>query len=188
MNNRKKTQFVVCGFDIRGEITMFNPQTKEKTKRKIEPHETIWAKYEQIFTNKYQTLKDEEYVKYLQTYSKDTYNDEDQPYRRIWTKPVTTYAKNYNAFDISVAPLKEHVFNKNKSQLKVIEAAFHKKALIAQDFGPYTIDLKNAYEGGKFIKDGNALLVPSVKNHKLWYKHIKLLIDNPSMVVDLSEK
>lgn len=184
----KKTQFVVCGFDIRGEITEFNPKTKEKRKRKILPHETIWVKYENIFTDKYRTLQDESYVKYLQEYSKDPYPDEDQPYRRIWTKPVTTYAKNYNAFDISLAPIKEHIFNRVKSQLKVIEAAFHKKALIAQDFGPYTIDLKNAYVDGHFTKDGNALMVPSIKNHKLWFKYLKLLIDNPSLIVDLSER
>ena len=185
----KKSQFVVCGFDVRGEITEFNPKTKERTKRKIRPEETIWVKYEQIFTNKYQTIKDADYVKYLQTYSKEEpYPDEDQPYRRIWTKPITTYAKNYNAFDISLAPIKEHIFNKSKSQLKVLEAGFHKKALIAQDFGPYTIDLKNAWKEGKFIPGGNALMVPSVKNHKLWFKYIKLLIDNPNLVTDLAEQ
>jgi glycosyltransferase involved in cell wall biosynthesis len=186
----KKTQFVVCGFDVRGEITEYNPQTKEKKKRKITPEETIWVKYEKIFTNKYQTLPDEDYVKYLQTYSRDPYDksDEDQPYRRIWTRPITTYAQNYNAFDISLAPIKEHIFNKAKSQLKVIEAAFHKKALIAQDFGPYTIDLKSAYEDGHFTKNGNALIVPSIKNHKLWFKYIKLLVDNPSLITDLAER
>ena len=36
------------------------------------------------------------------------------------------------------------MFNKVKSQLKVIEAGFHKKALIAQNFGPYQIDCINA--------------------------------------------
>ena len=184
----KKTQFVVCGFDVRGEVTEINPQTKEKNKRKILPHETIWVKYEEIFTNKYQTLSDIEYVKYLQKYENEPYDDIDQPYRRIWTKPITTYAKNYNAFDISLAPLKEHTFNMAKSQLKAVEAAFHKKALIAQDYGAYTIDLKNAYVDGSFKKNGNALLVPSVKNHKLWFKYLKLLIDNPSLIVDLSEK
>ena len=31
-----------------------------------------------------------------------------------------------------------------KSQLKVIEAGFYKKALIASQVGPYTLDLKHA--------------------------------------------
>jgi len=107
----KKTQFVVCGFDIRGEITEFNPKTKERKKRKIQPHETIWVKYERIFTDNYKIISDQDYIKHLQEYSKEPYADEGQPYRRIWTKPVTTYAKNYNLFDISLAPLKEHTFN-----------------------------------------------------------------------------
>jgi hypothetical protein len=184
----KKMQFVVCGFDIRGEITEVNTQTKEQKRRKILPHETIWVKYEKIFTNNYGIIKDQDYIKYLNQYTKESYNDEDQPYRRVWTKPITTYAGNYNLFDISLAPLKEHIFNKMKSQLKVEEAAFHKKALIAQDFGPYTIDLKHAYNENGFNSRGNALLVDSSKNHKLWFKYIKLLVDNPNFVTDLSLK
>jgi hypothetical protein len=46
-----KLQFVVCGFDTRGTITEINQQTGEQRQRPIEPHETVWAKYESIFTN-----------------------------------------------------------------------------------------------------------------------------------------
>jgi hypothetical protein len=112
----------------------------------------------------------------------------DTSYKRVWTKPITTYATNYNLFDISLAPLKETMFNKVKSQLKVIEAGFHKKALIAQDFGPYQIDLVNMIEkGGKINENGNAILIPSNKNHKQWYKEIKRLHDNPELITLLSE-
>ena len=45
----------------------------------------------------------------------------DLPYLRVWTKPINTYASNYSKFDISVAPIKNHIFNRMKSQLKVIE-------------------------------------------------------------------
>ena len=107
----------------------------------------------------------------------------------MWTKPITTYASNYNNFDISLAPLKEHMFNKVKSQLKVIEAGFHKKALIAQNYGPYQIDCVSAIEyGGKFNSKGNSLLVDTSKNHKNWYKYIKKLLDNPSLIEDLGER
>ena len=110
-------------------------------------------------------------------------------YRRVWTKPITTYAANYNYFDVSLAPLKEHIFNKVKSQLKVIESGFHKKALIAQDFGPYQIDCINLFErGGKINPKGNSLLVDTSKNHKLWHRYTKYLIDNPNAVIDLGEK
>jgi hypothetical protein len=55
---------------------------------------------------------------------------------------------NYSKFDISLAPIKNHIFNRVKSQLKVIEAGFYKKALIASEVGPYTIDLKHALSFG----------------------------------------
>ena len=107
----------------------------------------------------------------------------------MWTKPITSYASNYNLFDVSLAPLKDSTFNKVKSQLKVIEAGFHKKALIAQDIGPYQIDIINAYQrGGEMdLENGNAILIPENKNHKFWFKHIKMLIENPSLIKTLGE-
>jgi hypothetical protein len=95
-----------------------------------------------------------------------------EPYRRVWTKPISTYALNYNLFDISLAPLDEH-FNKVKSQLKVIEAGFHNKAIV-QNFGPYQIDLKNSLVfGGGFDLTANSILVDTAKNGKDWYGAIK---------------
>jgi glycosyltransferase involved in cell wall biosynthesis len=74
-----------------------------------------------------------------------------------------------------------------KSQLKVIEAGFYKKAIIASNVGPYTIDLKHAMKNGEFT-DGNALLVDEVKNHSDWAKYIKKLVENPNMITDLGER
>jgi glycosyltransferase involved in cell wall biosynthesis len=74
-----------------------------------------------------------------------------------------------------------------KSQLKVIEAGFYKKAIIASDVGPYTIDLTHSLENGKFV-DGNALLVDENRNHGDWTKYIKKLIQNPNWVKDLGER
>jgi glycosyltransferase involved in cell wall biosynthesis len=74
-----------------------------------------------------------------------------------------------------------------KSQLKVIEAGFYKKALIASNVGPYTIDLKHALNQGQFT-DGNALLVDNARNHSDWAKNIKKLVENPNMIVDLGER
>ena len=79
------------------------------------------------------------------------------------------------------------MFNRMKSQLKVIEAGFYKKAIIASNIGPYTIDLKHALSGGNFT-DGNALLVDEHKNHSDWAKYVKKLVDNPNMIVDLGER
>jgi glycosyltransferase involved in cell wall biosynthesis len=94
---------------------------------------------------------------------------------------------NYSKFDISLAPIKDHIFNRVKSQLKVIEAGFYKKALIASEVGPYTIDLKHSLKNGVF-GDGNALLVSENRNHSDWAKYIKKLVYNPNLVVDLGER
>lgn len=185
-----KIQFVVCGFDLRGTVTEIDQNTGKEKKRKIQPKESVWYEYEKIFTDDY-SIVSKEYKDHLLTFSKDEYNGnlEDEPYRRVWTKPITSYARNYNLFDISLAPLVENKFNEMKSQLKVAEAGFHKKAIVAQDFGPYTIDLKNAYEKGGGINDeGNAFLVDSKRNHKDWYKYIKMLVKNPELITELGER
>ena len=182
-----KTQFVICGFDTRGTVTQINPQTGEEKKRDILPHETVWARYEEIFTNNYKTI-DEDYKKFLMNFKEEEYkSNSDLPYVRVWTKPVTSYATNYSKFDISLAPIKNHMFNKMKSQLKVIEAGFYKKALIASEIGPYTLDLKHCLKNGEFT-DGNAILIPESRNHSDWSKAIKKLVQNPEMITELGER
>ena len=182
-----KLQFVVCGFDARGTITEINKQTGEQKQRPIQPHETVWARYEEIFTNRYQIITPE-YKLFLDKFIEQPFENEvNENYRRVWTKDITQYARNYSKFDISIAPIKNHTFNVVKSQLKVIEAGFYKKALIASEVGPYTIDLKHALKNGEFT-DGNALLVPDSRNHSDWAKNIKKLVDNPNMIIDLGER
>ena len=182
-----KLQYYVCGFDIRGTVTEINKDTGEKTQRSIKPEETVWVKYEQIFTDNYKIITPT-YKDYLDTFTENDYfGVEKENYVRVWTRPVHSYAKNYSKFDISLAPIKNHIFNRMKSQLKVIEAGFYKKALIASNVGPYTIDLKHALKNGEFT-DGNALLVNENNNHSDWAKNIKKLVDNPNMITDLGER
>jgi hypothetical protein len=182
-----KVQFVLCGYDLRGNVTMVDSKTGQQTQRPILPRESVWYEYEKIFTDDYNIISTE-YKDFLLKFKEGEYpNIANEPYRRVWTKPITSYASNYNLFDVSLAPLYPHMFNKVKSQLKVIESGFHKKAIIAQDFGPYTIDLKNAkIYGGGFDDTANALLVDTSKNHKQWYQHIKFLIQNPEKVAVLA--
>jgi glycosyltransferase involved in cell wall biosynthesis len=200
-----KVQFVLCGFDLRGTHTdivqVVDPNTKqpiidpvtkqpkiEHKVRNIKPMESVWYRYEKIFTDDFKTVSPE-YKEFLHKFVQEEYpNVANEPYRRVWTKPITVYATNYNLFDISLAPLEENIFNKVKSQLKVIEAGFHNKALIAQDFGPYQIDLTNAIEyGGTFDETANGILIEKNKNHKDWYVAIKKLIKNPEMIKTLQE-
>jgi len=184
---KDKLQFVLCGFDTRGTVTEINQQTGEHKKRDILPHETVWAQYEKIFTQNH-SLVSEDYKKYLLKYTQEKYpNELDESYVRVWTQPVTSYAKNYSKFDISLAPIKNTMFNRMKSQLKVIEAGFYKKAIIASDLGPYTLDLKHCLSQGNFV-DGNAMLVDENRNHSDWAKYIKKLVDNPNMIKDMGER
>lgn len=182
----KNSQFVLCGFDLRGNMTEID-QFGNKKVRPLLPSESTWVKYEKIFTDNYKYLNDD-YKKHLFLFKEIDYDDKNESYIRRWTKNINEYAFNYNYFDISLSPLIENDFNYNKSQLKVIEAGFHKKAIIASEFGPYTIDLKNSMENGLFNDKGNALLVPQRKDHKLWGYYMKKLITNPNMVSDLGEK
>ena len=183
-----KIQFVLCGYDLRGMMTMIDQKTGEQKQRPIKPKESVWYQYEKIFTDDYKIVS-KEYKDFLLSFENKEYEGiENEPYRRVWTKPITSYASNYNLFDISLAPLKESMFNKVKSQLKVIEAGFHKKAIIAQDFGAYQIDIKNAYKkGGEIDETGNGFLIPTVKNHKFWFKHLKTLINNPELITKMGE-
>jgi len=182
-----KLQYYVCGFDIRGTVTEINKETGQQTQRPIKPQETVWVRYEEIFTNNYKIITPE-YRLFLDKFEEGEYPAiENENYVRVWTRPVDSYARNYAKFDISLAPIKNHIFNRMKSQLKVIEAGFYKKALIASNIGPYTIDLKHALHQGKFT-DGNALLVNESNNHSDWAKHVKKLVDNPNLITDLGER
>jgi glycosyltransferase involved in cell wall biosynthesis len=170
-------QYVICGFDIRGKVTYIDPQTRQQKEREIKPHETVWYQYENIFNTK--TLVSPSYKDHMDLFiNKPFEGEKSEKYRRVWTKPVTSYANNYNLFDISLAPLKPVMFNLMKSQLKVIEAGFHKKCLVAQDVAPYQLDVVN----GK-----NGILVPYKKNSKPWYKALKRLIKEPNQIKDLGE-
>ena len=182
-----KIQFVICGFDIRGKKTIIGQNNEQRTVD-ITPDESVWCDYERIFTHNYTTISPE-YKEHLLKFKEEEFEGvENEPYRRVWTKPINSYATNYNLFDVSLAPLEANVFNEVKSQLKVIESAFHKKAIIAQNFGPYTIDLENAYQKGGTIDDTkNALLVDNHRNHKSWAQYIKKLVQNPELIDKLAD-
>jgi glycosyltransferase involved in cell wall biosynthesis len=171
-------QIILCGFDTRGHITMIDQNGNKKT-RKILPHETVWTKFEDIFTSNY-SIVDSDYEKHLKEFQNKDYKNKDYNdlnYVRRWTLPLTQYGKHYNYCDVCLAPLEENTFNKVKSELKIIEAGMKKKVLIAQDFGIYK----------ELIKHGeNGFLIPKSRNHKDWYKHIKHLINNRDEVERIS--
>jgi len=182
-----KIQFVVCGFDLRGKMTNYGPNG-EVTTRDITPMESVWYEYEKIFTKNYTTVSPEYKAHLLKFVEEEFVGVENEPYRRVWTKDINSYASNYNLFDISLAPLEENVFNEVKSQLKVIESGFFKKPIIAQNFGAYTIDIEDAYiKGGEIDTTKNGFLVDTHRNHKSWYQYIKKLVQNPELIEIIGE-
>lgn len=183
-----KIQFVLCGFDTNGTRTYRDTKTGQITSRPIEPKETCWYEYEKILTNNY-SIVSQDHKDFLNKFIKGyEYPNINEAYRRCWTKNINEYATHYNNIDVLLVPLKENNFNKVKSQLKVIEAGFFNKAIIAQNFGPYTIDLVPMIEkGGSINENGNALLVDSNKNHKQWAKYIIKLVNDRDMVEKLQK-
>lgn len=184
----KQIQFVLCGYDLRGTHRVIDPKTGRVVSTKpIAPEESVWFRYEKIVTNDYKIVSDE-YKKFLFTFTPNSEypNVENESYRRCWTKDISKYATHYNDIDVLLAPLKETDFNYVKSQLKVIEAGMFGKAIIAQDFGPYKIDIVNAIEKGGIINpNGNGLLVSSSSNHSDWAKYIIKLVKNPDLLSQL---
>lgn len=180
---RDKYQLILCGFDIRGTITQLMPNG-QKNVRQIKPHETIWCKFEEIFTTNYNLLEnDKNYLNWLKKIERTDYPEMyNKNYIRRWTLPLTQYGKHYDYCDVCLAPLQEkeqykdekgtiksrpHYFNEVKSELKIIESGMKKKVLIAQDFGIYKELIKNGHNG---------ILVND--NKKGWYKAIKEVVEN----------
>ena len=179
--NTNKYQMVLCGFDLRGDMKIHID--KGVVSRSILPSETVWGTYERIFTNNYQNIN-KDYLEYLNEFEYEhNYNDKFESYRRIWTKPIESYASGYDEFDVSLIPLKDTHFNLYKSQLKIIEAGFKHKPIICSNFGPYKIDLIK-YNRQDNILDGNALIVDKPKQ---WLQNAKLL-ENKDMRIELGER
>jgi glycosyltransferase involved in cell wall biosynthesis len=181
-------QLVLCGFDTNGVRTIYHTDTGQVERRPIFPQESVWFEYEKLITDNYKYIS-KPHKDFLLKFMKgvdDPFTDE--PYRRMWTRDINHYATHYSNINVLLAPLKENDFNKMKSQLKEIEAGFTHTALIAQNFGAYTLDLTQFKEsGGKINENGTALLVDSRKNHKDWKKDIDFLAANPEYVKKLQD-
>lgn len=89
----------------------------------------------------------------------------DKPYRRLYSRDVNEYIDIYNDLDVCLAPIEDNSFNKCKSNLKVIEAGWMGKAIIASDIYPYTIDCNK----------NNSILVSD--NKYGWYEAILKYMD-----------
>jgi glycosyltransferase involved in cell wall biosynthesis len=178
----EKTQMYMCGYDLR-------VRTKEGIKMD-DPMRSQWTFFEDIFTNGTKYIKNYEYSKFLREYKQDNisygYNEEfkNEWYQRRITKPILLYGDMYNEADVGLAPLKggNHMFNKMKSQLKVIEAGAHHMPIIASNYGPYTIDDIEGKKDG--LQKGWLIDEPSKGQ---WYEKMKYYSDNPDKIKEHGE-
>jgi glycosyltransferase involved in cell wall biosynthesis len=208
-----KFQVVMCGFDTRGSITEVRPDGSRST-RKIKPHETVWRKFEDIFTasnnDKSKDLyywkmgrpnereKDEDYYKWLDKIKKEKYKDEDlKTYVRRWTLPLTQYGKHYDYCDVCLAPLMDHYnevihHNKNGKTSKQVVKRRHVFNEVKSELKIIEAGMKKkaliAQDFGiykELIEDGKTGILVS-DNKKGWYKAMREVILNPDYREELA--
>jgi len=133
---------------------------------------------EGYFTDFYKYPKDKDYNEYLQkrVYDGNELSD-DKPYKRMKGLTADRYATMYNEIDVSLVPLLESNFNSYKSQIKIIEAGWFKKAAIVSSVMPYLVDCNK----------GNSILISPSKRGDGWGAAMKSLILNPNKKEDLAE-
>lgn len=185
-----KIQFVLCGYDLRGTTTEIMPDGQLK-QRPIKPEESVWFRYEKNVTDNYKIVSPSYKDFLLRFMSHVDYPFADnEHYKRCWTKTVDNYEymKHYNEIDVLLVPLQANNFNACKSELKFVEAGMMSVAVVASNFGAYTIGSKNFFEKGGIInEDGNCILIDNNKAHKDWCKTIEKLVKNPMYIEKLKE-
>jgi glycosyltransferase involved in cell wall biosynthesis len=183
-----KVQFVLCGFHLESYTTQKNEVTGEKEKVKRKPEETVFYQYERILTDNYQAVSDD-YREFLKGFLNTDYPTQDnEPYKRVWSKPTSKQGEYYAEFDVTLAPLDVNPFNETITPYRLIESGTYSKPIIAQNYGEYKTHLTNAYEsGGTINTEANALLVDPKKNHKEWFKFIKKMVMDQTVLPSLGD-
>ncbi|RLA60219.1 MAG: hypothetical protein DRQ89_13135 [Epsilonproteobacteria bacterium] len=93
----------------------------------------------------------------------------------VQSADIWSYPQFYNLLDVSLVPLVDNMFNSLKSELKLIEAGFFRKAVIVDNVYPYKPLLKHKV---------NAMVVDKPSD---WVKHAKYLLRNPTAITDLGD-
>ena len=181
---KDKIQIVLCGYDLRGTVSMIGPDGKINGQRSIKPEESVWYSYEKTCTDNY-NICSPIYKEFLLKFLAGAQwpNVDNELYRREWTKEISEFAKHYRNIDVLLAPLECNPFNEVKSGLKFIEAGFTNTAIICSDFGPYTIgSIPFFKKGGEIDENGNCVLIDPDKKHKAWRQAITRLARNPEYI------
>lgn len=91
-----------------------------------------------------------------------------------WIPSVPDYLRAVD-FDVALAPLRPHVFNRSKSSIKALEAAALGIPAVASEVGPYATAVQHGETG---------LLVR--RDHE-WGQHLRTLSDDPGLRRKLGE-
>lgn len=141
-----------------------------------EPNEpSVYIGYERLITDSLKHL-DPEYAAYLMRCTGD--NNENyihQPYWRLWGTHVDNWGYTYNFSDVSLIPLIKNKFNRNKSELKLIEAGIKGKAAIVSNVNPYKL----------LATDKNSFLVEKPID---FYNQVRYCIKNRNDVYDRAQQ
>ena len=89
-----------------------------------------------------------------------------------WNASVPDYWRAID-YDIMLAPLRPHLFNRSKSNLRVLEAAMLGIPVIATDYGPYA----------EFVDHGVTGLL--AKTDHDWGRHLRALVEDEAMRAEL---
>lgn len=91
-----------------------------------------------------------------------------------WSLNLVDYMHNLD-FDIGIAPLAAHVFNRSKSDLKVLEYATVGIPVVASDYGPYRESVQHGVTG--FL----------VRHPHEWGKYLRALVNDGAMRTEMGE-
>jgi glycosyltransferase involved in cell wall biosynthesis len=91
-----------------------------------------------------------------------------------WNTNLVDYLHTLD-FDIGIAPLAYHVFNRSKSDLKVLEYAALGIPVVASDYGPYPDSIQHGVTG--FL----------VKRDHEWGKYLRELVNDEGLRTELGE-
>lgn len=171
-----KIQIVLCGFD-KGITIKANGLREE-----IPWVENQWTKTEEMLTDNYRTISPK-HKEFLQQYAWKLEYNSDEPYKRVWTKDVFSYATAYNEIDVLLVPLLANDFTACKSELKLIESSVMLKPVIVSDVAPYTnCGINLIGKGGEINPEGNCIMVNNNKGSRGWVKAITKLVKNPELM------
>lgn len=163
-------QFILSGFNI--------SVRNSKGEIKDDPQNSVWVKYESILTNRYE-YTNVAYTNFLLKYEKNKmYHDPSQSYIRRWSKDEKKYLSLYKDLDLVLAPLQKDMFNEHKSELKIVEAGWNKKPIIASDMPQYR----------NILSKGGGVLIDNSRIHKDLWTSVLEYKNNPSKLQDDGEK